>query len=173
MARGSAPVEIAELVKHHYAMLYRYAYRMCGSAPDAEDLTQEVFCTAQAKLDQLRDKSAARGWLCTILRNCYLRSARAHRRLSLIAWEDGTLDEAEAPPPPDDKIDPQRLQEALDELPEDFRTPLVLFYFEEFSYREIAQQIGVPIGTVMSRLARGKTRLRAMLGAVVAGRLES
>jgi RNA polymerase sigma-70 factor (ECF subfamily) len=61
------------------------------------------------------------------------------------------------------EIDPQRLQEVLNDLPEDFRTPIVLFYFEDFSYRDIADQMKVPIGTVMSRLARAKTYLRNRL----------
>jgi RNA polymerase sigma-70 factor (ECF subfamily) len=61
------------------------------------------------------------------------------------------------------EIDPARLQKALDELEEGFRTPLILFYFEEFSYRDIAEQMDLPIGTVMSRLARAKGYLRAKL----------
>jgi RNA polymerase sigma-70 factor (ECF subfamily) len=67
--------------------------------------------------------------------------------------------EAEAEP----LIEPGRLQQALDELDEGFRTPLILFYFEEFSYRDIAEQMELPIGTVMSRLARAKAYLRAKL----------
>ena len=63
--------------------------------------------------------------------------------------------------PPD--IDPAKLQEVLDELDESFRTPLILFYFEDFSYREIAEQMDLPIGTVMSRLARAKGYLRTRL----------
>ena len=61
------------------------------------------------------------------------------------------------------EIEPQRLQEVLNELPEEFRTPLILFYFEEFSYRDIAEQMEVPLGTVMSRLARAKAHLRSRL----------
>jgi RNA polymerase sigma-70 factor (ECF subfamily) len=60
-------------------------------------------------------------------------------------------------------VDPEQLQHAMSELPEDFRTPLLLFYFEDFSYREIAQQMQVPLGTVMSRLARAKAFLRGRL----------
>lgn len=66
---------------------------------------------------------------------------------------------ADEPP----EIEPERLQEALNELDEGFRTPLILFYFEDFSYRDIAEQMELPIGTVMSRLARGKSYLRAKL----------
>ena len=58
---------------------------------------------------------------------------------------------------------PQRLQQVLNELPEEFRTPVILFYFDDFSYRDIAEQMDLPIGTVMSRLARAKAHLRARL----------
>ncbi len=66
-------------------------------------------------------------------------------------------------PDPMPAIDPRRLQAALDEMPETFRTPIILFYFEDFSYRDIADQMEVPIGTVMSRLARGKAFLKNRL----------
>jgi RNA polymerase sigma-70 factor (ECF subfamily) len=60
-------------------------------------------------------------------------------------------------------VGPEQLQSALNELPEEFRTPVILCYLEEFSYRDIAAQMGVPIGTVMSRISRGKAHLRAKL----------
>jgi RNA polymerase sigma-70 factor (ECF subfamily) len=61
------------------------------------------------------------------------------------------------------EVEPERLQLALSELPEAFRTPIVLYYFEDFSYRDIAEQMDLPVGTVMSRLARAKSHLRARL----------
>ena len=150
------------LVDAHYEALYRYAYRLSGSAADAEDLTQEAFGKALARLPQLRDPDRAKGWLFRILRNAYLhrvRDEKRHRAVPLDAVGD-LPGRAEAPPP---EVDPARLQEALDDLDEAFRTPLILFYFEEFSYRDIAEQMDLPIGTVMSRLARGKAYLRSRL----------
>lgn len=153
---------VAELVEAHYAGLYRYAYRLCGSRVEAEDLTQEAFCQAHSKLDQLRDWDRARGWLFRILRNVYLHKLRAGKREQHLSLElAGEVPDRTPEPMPE--IDPARLQEALNELPEAFRTPLILFYFEEFSYREIAEQMDVPLGTVMSRLARGKAFLRGRL----------
>jgi RNA polymerase sigma-70 factor (ECF subfamily) len=130
---------------------------------DAEDLTQETFCTAQARLAQLREPASARAWLCTILRHHYLKSLRAGPAL-LAESLDSVVDLAAAGEDefPDD-VDPEALQQALRELPEAFRSAIILFYFEEFSYRDIAEQLGVPLGTVMSRLARGKAHLRARL----------
>src|SRR5205807_7225029 len=111
---------------------------------------------------QLRDPSRAKAWLFTILRNAFLhrvRSDKVHRHLPLEAVGDlaGPLPD----PPPE--VDPEELQKALGELPEPFRTPLILFYFEGFSYRDIAEQMDLPIGTVMSRLARAKAHLRTRL----------
>ena len=68
--------DVAALVAEHGAVLYRYAYRLSGSSADAEDLTQQVFLTAIQKLDQLREPSAARAWLCAVLRRAYLRKQR-------------------------------------------------------------------------------------------------
>jgi RNA polymerase sigma-70 factor, ECF subfamily len=162
---------VQRLVDEYYAALYRYAYRLTGSPADADDLTQEAFCKAQLNLGQLRDPARSRPWLFSILRNAYLHRIRAERQVRWVPLE-GAADvpepivEADAPP----DVDPERLQQALAEIPESFRTPVILFYFEEFSYRDIAEQMDLPIGTVMSRLARAKTHLRnRLLPPVVAG----
>jgi RNA polymerase sigma-70 factor (ECF subfamily) len=153
---------VQQLVDEHYDSLYRYAYRLSGAAADAEDLTQEAFCKAQLQLHQLRDPGRAKAWLFSILRNAYLhrvRSEQAHKQVPLESVGDLTG----PPPEPTPDVDPAELQQALNELPEAFRTPVILFYFEEFSYRDIAEQMDLPIGTVMSRLARAKAHLRARL----------
>jgi RNA polymerase sigma-70 factor (ECF subfamily) len=151
-----------QLIEEHYQGLYRYAYRLSGSAADAEDLTQEAFRKAIDRLPQLRDPDRAKAWLFRILRNAYLhrvRDAKRHRAVPLDAVGDLPMRPAEEAP----DVDPARLQEALNDLDEAFRTPLILFYFEDFSYRDIAEQMDLPIGTVMSRLARGKVYLRSRL----------
>ena len=153
---------VQQFVDDYYAALYRYAYRLTGGATDAEDLTQEAFCKAQLQLGQLRDPGRAKAWLFSILRNAYLhraRSQRQHRQVSL----DSVGDLAEPLPDPLPEVEPERLQQALNELPEVFRTPVILYYFEDFSYRDIAEQMDLPIGTVMSRLARAKAYLKVRL----------
>jgi RNA polymerase sigma-70 factor (ECF subfamily) len=154
---------IEELVAGHYSSLYRYAYRLSGKAQEAEDLAQEAFCQAQLKWSQLRDVQRARAWLFTILRNAYLHKVRDRKMENALPLEE-VAEIAERAPDPWPEIDPEHLQKALDELPEVFRTPIILFYFEDFSYRDIADQMNVPIGTVMSRLARAKTFLKNRLG---------
>jgi len=158
---GSA-AGLRELIDAHYEALYRYAFRLTGSAADAEDLTQEAFGKALARLAQLREPDRAKAWLFRILRNLYLHKVRDEKRHRVIPLDAvGDLPGREMAEEP--VIEPGRLQHALDELDEGFRTPLILFYFEEFSYRDIAEQMDLPIGTVMSRLARAKAYLRAKL----------
>lgn len=157
---GSAGIE--GLVTAHYEALYRYAYRLAGSQSLAEDLTQETFCQAQQKLHQLRDPAKAKAWLFSILRNAFLhrlRSVKQEKEVSL----DGVAELPDRGVDAGLPIDAAQLQAALNELPEAFRTTVVLYYFEEFSYRDIAEQMNVPLGTVMSRLARAKTFLRQRL----------
>jgi RNA polymerase sigma-70 factor (ECF subfamily) len=157
----AGPRNVQRLVDDHYLALYRFAYRLTGNATEAEDLTQETYCKAQTSLGQLREFDRAKAWLFRILRNVYLHKARSTRGRSCLSLEDiGELPERLAEPP---EIDGERLQEALDELPEEFRTPIILYYYEDFSYRDIADQMEIPIGTVMSRLARAKAHLRARL----------
>jgi RNA polymerase sigma-70 factor (ECF subfamily) len=158
---------VQDLVEAHYSALYRYAYRLSGSAADAEDLTQDAFCKAQMQPHQLRDPDRAKPWLFTILRNAYLhriRNEQSKRHCTL----DSVGDLADRSPEPPPEIDADDLQRALNELPESFRTPVILFYFDDFSYRDIAEHLDVPIGTVMSRLARAKAHLKERLERAVA-----
>lgn len=157
-----AAVGVRELVEAHYQPLYRYAYRLSGSAADAEDLTQEAFGKAVERLSQLRDPAKARQWLFRIVRNAYLHTVRDAKRARVVPL-DSVGDVPDVPADQPLTLDPEQLQAALNELDESFRTPLILFYFNEFSYRDIADQLELPIGTVMSRLARGKAHLKAKL----------
>jgi len=154
---------VEELVPLYYAALFRYAYRLSGAVGEAEDLTQETFCTAQAKRGQLRDAGKVKAWLFSILRNAYLHRQRHRRRFRAVPLE-GLDGFCVAPADPElPLIEPKRLQDALNALSEEYRSPLILYYFEEFSYREIAEHMGVPLGTVMSRLARAKEHLKRRL----------
>ena len=159
---GSSRNAVAALVEAHYAALYRYAYRLSGTSQLAEDLTQETFCLAQNKLHQLREPERAKSWLFSILRNVYLHHLRSTKQEKVVSL-DGIPDVPDRSPESLPIVDSQELQKALGELPEAFRAPLILFYFEDFSYRDIAEQMEVPLGTVMSRLARAKTFLRQRL----------
>lgn len=152
------------LVAEHHAAVYRYAYRLCGSPHDAEDLSQQTFLAAQRKLEQLRDAASGRAWLFAILRNIWLKSLA--RRVPVPAANlDLDMEDLPAAGPSPQPFDPQRLQAALDELAPEFKLVVLMFYFEGCSYREMAAELDLPLGTVMSRLSRAKAHLRRRLGA--------
>ncbi len=104
----------------------------------------------------------AKSWLFRILRNLYLHKVRAQKNQHCLSLED-LSDLPDRLPEPLPLVEPQQLQAALNDLPEEFRTPIILYYFEDFSYRGIAEQMDLPLGTVMSRLARAKGYLRGRL----------
>jgi RNA polymerase sigma-70 factor, ECF subfamily len=159
---AACPGSVRELVELFYESLYRYAFRLSGSGSDADDLTQETFCKAQSQFGQLRDRTRAKPWLFRILRNLYLHGLRSTQQHATIPL-DAIAELPESIPEELPEIEPERLQRVLADLPEVFRTPIILFYFEEFSYRDIAEQMDLPMGTVMSRLARAKGILRQRL----------
>ncbi|HJT31003.1 MAG TPA: sigma-70 family RNA polymerase sigma factor [Pirellulales bacterium] len=154
--------DISQFVADHHAAVFRYAYRLTGATCDAEDLTQQTFLAAHQNFGQLREPEHGRGWLFAILRSCYLRLCRQRRP---IAAADMQLDLSTIPAdrPEDLMVDPEELQRAIDDLPDEFKLVVLLFYFEGCSYREISEKLNVPTGTVMSRLSRAKGRLRARL----------
>src|SRR5450755_1370745 len=116
---GNSKPAIEALVKAHYASLYRYAYRLSSSCQEAEDLTQETFCLAQNKLDQLRDETRAKSWLFTILRNVYLHRLRQVKQEKQVPL-DGIAELSERASEPPAVVESAQLQKALGELPEAF-----------------------------------------------------
>ncbi len=159
---GPLAVDFAALVVAHHAALYRYAYRLCGCAAEADDLTQQTFLVAQRKLYQLREADRAAAWLFAVLRSCFLKSLRRQRPANA-ATLNLEVEQFAGPTPAVDEVDRERLAAALADLPEEFRLVVLMFYFEELSYQQIAEQLEIPVGTVMSRLSRGKVHLRRRL----------
>jgi RNA polymerase sigma-70 factor (ECF subfamily) len=154
----------AQLVDSHYAGLYRYALSLAKSSSDASDLTQQTFFVWAKKGHTLRDLNKAKTWLFTTLYREFLRTKRLSARLTAI--EDLAPGDQEFPAAETDplaKLDSQMVMQALQEVDAIFRAPLTLFYLQELSYQEIADSLEIPIGTVMSRLSRGKAELRAAL----------
>jgi len=161
LAPLDAPLDITELVREHHAALYRYALRLTGRIQDAEDLVQQAFLVAQQKLCQVRSADTVRAWLFTVLRNVYLKSRSKQQTAPLVGLEIdlSILVQQSAYEP----IDQEALQQALADLPDEFRLVVLMFYFEDQSYKQIAESLDVPIGTVMSRLSRAKAHLRRRL----------
>lgn len=160
---GRPQFDIAQLVAEHADALYRYAFRLTSRAADAEDLTQQTYLIAHRKIEQLRDPRSARFWLMAIMRRAYCRlyGKRNAEREKFAAIDIDTLPAEEMSDA--GEIDQESLQSAIDELPNRYKFILLGFYFENLSYREMAEQFRLPIGTVMSRLARAKAHLRRAL----------
>lgn len=162
-------LDIVQLIREHHADVYRYAFRLAGAQNDAEDLAQQTFLIAQQKLHQVRDPAKARSWLLTIARNCYLKQRRRPTPdlAGSLALEVDRIPDESIPPAgaEGEWIDREWLLAALGQLTDDHKVVLMMFYFEELSYKEIGDRLGVAIGTVMSRLARAKSRLRELLEA--------
>jgi RNA polymerase sigma-70 factor, ECF subfamily len=151
-------------VNAHYEMLYRFAFSLARSEADAGDLVQETFCRWATHGGQLRDKSKAKSWLFTTLHREFLGRRRHEDKFPKV--EISIVDETELSansPSPEKQLDGASVISALQRLDETHRAPLALFYLEEHSYRDIAEILEVPIGTVMSRISRGKELLRQII----------
>lgn len=164
---------VTRWVQLHHAALYRYAFRLTGSTSDAEDLTQQTFLAALEHGASVRDEERVRGWLYTVLRHRFWKQRRRRQPVvgkSELDWSD--LPDRVQPDGADGDLfaqlpfDQATLQTTLQQLPDSSRLVLLMFYFEELSYREIAAQLEIPLGTVMSRLSRAKEHLRNRLAEV-------
>ena len=155
------------VVLPHLDAAYNYARWLTRNDADAEDVVQDACVRAMRFLPALRDDDA-RPWLFAIVRNAwYSRAARRAGSPERLLFDTARYD------PPDSALNPEarllhqhavvQVREALEQMPPDFREVLVLREFEEMSYKEIASVVGLPIGTVMSRLARARDRLSLLL----------
>jgi len=154
--------DFQQLVDRQYVPLFRFALSLSKSEADAADLTQQTFFLWAAKGDQLRDRSKAKAWLFTTLYHEFLGRRRHEVRFPKVELNDVREEEMSISSNVN-AFDSAIVLQALREVEEPFRAPLTLFYLEQFSYREIADILEVPIGTVMSRLSRGKALLRQRL----------
>jgi RNA polymerase sigma-70 factor (ECF subfamily) len=155
-----------EVVRTHSARVYRLAFRLTGNRADAEDLTQEVFVRVFRALDNYRP-GTFEGWLHRITTNLFLDLARRRARIRFEALpEDAERVPGRERSPEqvyhDDNFDGD-VQAALDQLPPDFRAAVVLCDIEGLSYEEIAAMLNIKLGTVRSRIHRGRALLREAL----------
>ncbi len=152
--------DIENLVDAHYAPLYRFAISLSRSVHTGADLTQQTFYLWASRGYQLRDPSKVKAWLYTTLYREFLRQHRLDARdCPAPMGDDFENMPAESTP----AMDAGAVLDALQSLREIFRAPLVMYYLEDLSYRDIAVVLRIPVGTVMSRLSRGKVMLRKLL----------
>lgn len=174
VVRGQAePAAFEELVRQHYQQAYNIAYRLTGSHTDAEDLTQEALVRAYQSFDRYQRHLPFANWLYRIMVNLHIDELRRRPRgrVESVDAREGGLEI------PDWRSDPaelvlsreldERLQTALGRLPHAFRVAVLLCDVQGFSYEEIAEIMRCSIGTVRSRVHRGRKQLRTALGAAM------
>ncbi|MFT3782300.1 MAG: sigma-70 family RNA polymerase sigma factor [Nibricoccus sp.] len=153
-----------QLVDHCYPSLYRFALSLARNEADACDLAQQTFFIWAKKGHALREATKAKSWLFTTLYREFLKGRKMNERTTALDnVPERDLEEISLAPETVAAMDGATVMTALQEVDEVFRAPLTLFYLEELSYVEISEALDVPIGTVMSRLARGKAQLRLRL----------
>lgn len=157
----------SELVRLHRIGVVNVVYRMCGDAQLAQDMAQEAFLRAWKNLHSYKPKSPFKNWLYRIATNAAMDEIRRERET--VELESVRLHSAELSPESAfaQKEMDERVQEAVLELPPASRAVLVLREYEGFTYKEIAEALGIPLGTVMSRLNYARTALRQSLLLVV------
>jgi RNA polymerase sigma-70 factor, ECF subfamily len=173
---GEQHARFADEALVHMRHLHTAASAMTRNPHDAEDLVQETYTKAYASFQQFREGTNARAWLLRILTNTFISGYRRRQRepvrVSLTGVEDGQLTQGWAargvvPRSAEemalDRLPDSSVTRALKELPQDFRTTVYLADMEGFSYREIADIMRCPVGTVMSRLNRARGQLRGVL----------
>jgi RNA polymerase sigma-70 factor, ECF subfamily len=154
---------LTPIVDRFYGSLYQFAVRLSRSESDAADLVQQTFFTLIQHLHQIRDLSSIKCWLFTTLRRKFLMEVRQRAKHREIEFLPDVHSLQTEDPSPWSSPDTLTVLRALLQVDETYRTALELFYVNNFSYREIGKALEVPIGTVMSRLSRGKAQLKSIL----------
>ena len=151
-------MESAEIVAH-IPRLRRYARALAGDSHRADDLVQDTLERALTKFHLWRHGSDLRAWMFAIMHNVFINQLKARRELAL----DDAVEDGLQSAPQSDPLELRDLNTALRCLPVEQREVLLLVGLEQLSYAEASQALGVPVGTVMSRLSRGRERLRAVM----------
>ncbi|MBI1842224.1 MAG: RNA polymerase sigma factor [Verrucomicrobia bacterium] len=148
-----------QLVAENYAALYRFALSLARSETEARDLVQQTFYRWATRGYQLKDTAKAKTWLFTTLHRDFLRGQRRLRRFPHNELEESQTELPMTLPEVGRITDADTVVAAIAEIDEIFRAPVVLFYLEDLSYAGIAEVMGIPMGTVKSRISRGLAQL--------------
>ena len=166
LGEGTYAPEIRDYLLPHVDLIFRCACRLTRKAHDTEDLTQETFYYAIKSFSQLKDRDKAKNWLFSILRNLFLKDLEKSKKRIDIEFESvsNTISGKVNIEEEHLKTEVARnLRTVLNKLDDRLKAPIVMFYFEKLSYKEIAKSLDLPMGTVMSRIARGKVHMRREL----------
>ena len=156
-------LEFEGIVTRFYEPLYQFAFSLTRTEADACDLTQQTFYVWATKGHQLRDKSKVKTWLFTTLYRMFLETRRKQIRFPEQELDGVLIESISLSPAIASQLDCAHVLQALGRVDEIYQAPVALFYLEDCSYKEIAEILGLPIGTVKSRMARGLGQLQKML----------
>jgi len=151
------------IVSEHYQALYRFAMSLTRSESDAQDLAQQTFYIWATKGHQLRDTSKIKTWLFTTLHRLFLKSRRKDDKYSHANLEEVSEQLPVVSPELPEQMDWSQVLLALARVDEVYQAAVVLFYLQDWPYKEIAVVLNIPIGTVKSRISRGVAQLREMM----------
>jgi len=165
-----ASLEFESVVATYYEPLYQFAFSLTRTEADACDLTQQTFYVWATKGHQLRDASKVKTWLFTTLHRAFLESRRKQTRFPHFELSEVPLELPTLSPTVVSRMDSAQVLSALAQVDEVYQAPIALFYLEDCSYKEIADILVVPIGTVKSRMARGIAQLQKILAGGPAAR---
>ena len=174
LSKDGEEAAFGEFVRRHAATVHRWMGRAVGEQ-DADDLTQEIFLKAYRGLPRFRGEAPPRAWLASIadnaVKNRYRARGRFRRIFTSVGEESPALEPAGTSPSPEENArageSRRYVAEALKLLPAEFRMPVVLRDLEEWSYEEISASLELPVGTVKSRISRGRGQLKALLRPLV------
>jgi RNA polymerase sigma-70 factor (ECF subfamily) len=156
-------IDFEKIARENYRKLFSFALHLSGNKADAEDLTQHTFFRLASNLNSIRKEEKARSWLYSTLYRKFIDQRRRIVKFPSTTFDEEVVPNEEASPRSQQTLDHRAVDEAMAELEEEFRAPLSLFYLEDYSYKDISKMLNLPVGTVMSRLHRGKTKLHAKL----------
>jgi RNA polymerase sigma-70 factor, ECF subfamily len=162
----ASSLDFEGLVARYYEPLYQFAFSLTRAESDACDLTQQTFYIWALKGHQLRDASKVKTWLFTTLHREFLESCRRQTRFPHYELEHVEPELPPVTPAQVNQLDSGQVLLALAEVDEVYQAPVALFYLEDMSYKEIAEILDVPMGTVKSRMARGIGQLQKKLADV-------
>ena len=160
MASG---LDFESVVACYYEPLYQFAFSLTRAEADACDLTQQTFYVWATKGHQLRDVTKVKTWLFTTLHRAFLETRRKQTRFPHLELSEVPVELPALTPELANQLDGVQVLEALGQVDNIYQAPVALFYLEDCSYKEIAEILDIPMGTVKSRMARGIAQLQAIL----------
>jgi RNA polymerase sigma-70 factor (ECF subfamily) len=152
--------DFEQIVTQHYEALYQFAFRLTRTEADAGDLTQETFRIWSTKGHQVRERSKVKSWLFTVLHREFLKIRKKAMRFPHFELSDVNEDLPAISPKMGDKLDAALVLQLLGQIHQPYQAALNFFYMEDYSYKEIADILEVPLGTVRSRIFRGIAQLQ-------------